>query len=126
MPDIQSEEMQFYWDKLKDMGIRFQKLFEEKKYPQAKYLYDSAQRIAVFLDLPRKEMRILFGNGEGNEDEENTELFRRDYLEYIDWKCCIFQHKTYQDVALRRAGEPVKYYSDEDFCAICRQQKRAT
>ena len=53
MPDIQSEEMQFYWDKLKAMGIRFQKLFEEKKYPQAKYMYDSAQRIAVFLDLPR-------------------------------------------------------------------------
>lgn len=124
MPDIQSEEMQFFWDKLHAMGIRFQKLYEEKKYAQAKYLYDTAHRVAVFLDLPGKEMRILFGNGEG--DEDYTELFRRDYLEYIDWKCCIFQHKTYQDVACRRAGEPVRYYSDEDFCAICRQQKRAT
>ena len=114
-----------YFEKLVAMGMQFQKLYSEKKYPQAKYLYDKALSISVFLELPKEQKAVLFGNTNDEEEGTNDELFRRDYLDTIDWKCCITQHKTYQDVACRRAGEKVRYYSDDDYCAVCRQQKRA-
>lgn len=124
---VKDEWMQIYIDKLVAMGYKFQNLYKEKKYPQAKYLYDTAHRVAIFLGFPEEEMYKLFGNGyDGSDEVKYDELFRKDFLEDIDWKCCIIQHKTYQDIACRRTGEPVRYYSDEDFCAMCRQQKRAT
>ena len=114
---------QRYLDKLYEMAERFTELYREKKYMQAKYVYDTAQRVAVFLELEKEEMYKLFGHGDdGSEEIKYDELFRRDFVTYINWKCCIFQNKTYQDQACRRLGEPVKYYSDDDYCAICKKR----
>lgn len=77
-------------NKLYDMAARFDSEMRNKNYGGAKYIYDSAVAISVFLELPETETIILFGDRPYiDEDEEASEgLFREEavlkaYSEYI-------------------------------------------
>ncbi len=121
------KDMDYYMDKLMALPAQFNRLCREKKYAQAKYIYDRAVTLAVFLEVPADVRERLFGQTD-NQDEDYTvkedALFRWDMVEKCNLHCCIKQHRTYQDTASRRLGEPVRFYSDEDFCALCRDKKR--
>lgn len=47
----------------------FRHCAREKKWSSAKYAYDSASRMAVFMELPESDMAALFGNRAYREDD---------------------------------------------------------
>ena len=117
----------YYLDKLMDLPEQFNRLYSAGKYAQAKYIYDKAVQIAVFLEVPAPIREKLFGQTDNQDEEYSAKeeaLFNWDMLDVCDKYCCIKQHRTYQDIACRKMGEPIRFYSDEDFCAMCRDKKR--
>lgn len=51
--------------KLFECAKDFCVMMRKRRYNQAKYCYDTALKVAVFLELPQNEMEKLFGiNGE--------------------------------------------------------------
>ena len=75
----------------------FKRYFREKKWPQAKYAYDSASHMAVFMELPESDMAVLFGNRPYKNDDEpierglfDEELVSRAYGE------CIRANQTFE------------------------------
>lgn len=122
--DMKSDLMRFYMDKLYKMGSWFRQQYAAQNYAGAAYMYHAASTAALFLGLPQEYMYALFGHGDDGTDEiRYDEVFRKDMVHEVNWACCVRMHKGYNDAALRRAGEPVRYYSDEDYCALCRARK---
>jgi hypothetical protein len=120
-----AEELQkYYLQKLYKWGEEFIELYRKKEYYRAAYRYNCAFTVASFLELPGEELTKLFGyEDDGTEEVKHDEIFRADFMQYCNWKCCIRQHKTYQDEACRRRGEEtIKFYSDEDYCAGCKKK----
>lgn len=75
-------------DKINSLPGRFRQLMQERRYPAAKYCYDTAVTLSVFLELPEAERIKLFGNRPYAEDGEEIrdglfpeELVQRAYLE---------------------------------------------
>lgn len=76
----------------------FRQYFKDKKWSQAKYAYDSASRMAVFMELPEADMAVLFGNRAYREDDReqivnglfNEEAVIRAYDE------CIRENRTFE------------------------------
>lgn len=52
----------------------FRKYAREKKWSRAKYAYDSASRMAVFMELPESDLAELFGNRAYREDDQEPVL----------------------------------------------------
>lgn len=108
--------------KLHDMAFWFRTYVRQKKYDRAKRLYNNAVSIALFLDLPAEEKRILFGGyaGDYEEDEEVPDgLFSKEAVQKVDYECCVRRNMAYEDMACRKSGKPVRYYSEDDYCAGC-------
>lgn len=47
----------------------FRRYAREKKWSSAKYAYDSASRMAVFMELPESDLAVLFGNRAYRQDD---------------------------------------------------------
>lgn len=56
--------------KLFSLPNEFNKAYNEKRYAEAKHIYETARNIAVFMELPDVEMIKLFG-GRAYEHEDN-------------------------------------------------------
>lgn len=52
----------------------FKEYSREKKWSNAKYAYDSASMMAVFMELPESDLAVLFGNRAYREDESEPVL----------------------------------------------------
>lgn len=121
----------YYMDKLKAMAEEFNRLYLTKEWGRANWIYIKAHVVAIFLELPQDDLRLLFGQQEddGTDDPApSDELFNWDKVRKVGWHCCIKQHKTYQDVSNRRLGIPddVQWYSDPEYCELkCRKQVTA-
>ncbi len=120
---------QYYLDKLYQLPELFNELYRQGEYSRAAYVYRRAHIIAFFLELPQEQISELFGQWPDDGDDETVPppgLFDVDKVREVDWKCCIKQHKTYQDEACRRAKEPQRFYSDDDYCALhCHESREA-
>lgn len=88
---ITSEEIR---QKLLDLPELFMVHYKKKEYAQAKYCYDTARNVSLFIELEEKDMLLLFGN---RQDEEhpveglfNEEQVQRCYQE------CIKANQTYE------------------------------
>ena len=83
-------------DKIYRLAEDFEHYFKEHKYAQAKYAYDTASTMAVFMELPEKDMRELFMNQ--NEDEDDYMEWGRFNMENVRY-CylwCIKHNATYE------------------------------
>lgn len=110
--------------KLKEYGAMFNVYVRNKDWGRAHYIYRETLAIAVFLNLPQEVMDELFGAyQEGEEPEPDTGLFSKKDVERVDFESCILRNMAYEDMALRKQGKDVKYYSDPDYCARCRMKK---
>lgn len=76
----------------------FKEYAMQKEWSRAKYAYDSASRMAVFMELPESDLAMLFGNRAYREDDRepvergmfDEELVIRAYDE------CIKQNRTFE------------------------------
>lgn len=88
-------------NKLYEYADQFRGAYMRKEWARAKSLYVTAQRIAVFLELPEQDLSELFGNRAYKDDrEELTDgLFPEREVERASWEC-VRIHKTYDDLHL--------------------------
>lgn len=76
----------------------FEQHYWQKQWSQAKYAYDIASAMAVFMELPESDLAALFGNRAYREDDRepiekglfDEELVIRAYDE------CIKQNRTFE------------------------------
>lgn len=76
------------------LADEFDRLYNEKKYAQAKYAYDTASTMAVFMELPQEDMYELFMNhAPDNEETPEWGLFNRDKV-HACYLWCIRNNQT--------------------------------
>lgn len=88
-------------NKLYEYADQFRSAYMRKEWARAKSLYVTAQRIAVFLELPEHDLAELFGNRAYKDDREEFAdgLFPEHEVERASWEC-VRIHKTYDDLHL--------------------------
>ena len=85
-------------EKLYESAKEFESAYMEKKYAKAKNIYDTAERVALFIDLPQEDRKKLFMNQSDDEDKNavpvwgvfNQDHVRKSYME------CIKQNKGFE------------------------------
>ena len=80
----------YYLDKLMKMPEEFNILYQEKRYSQAKRVYDTAIQVANFLEVSEETKNQLFGS---KQDENNIIIGL--FSEYKVQKC-------YYEVSVKR------------------------
>ena len=104
----------------------FRQYIVDKQWSQAKYAYDSASAMAVFMELPEEDMAVLFGNRAYKDDDDPIEqgLFDEESVQRAYDECIrrnlTFEVKPYpgnpnrvkdydQDIWSRTAGSHSPY-----------------
>lgn len=84
-------------DKIYSRADDFKDYVREKKWSRAKYAYDSASTMAVFMELPEKDMAELFGNRAYKEDDDPLEkgLFDEELVSKA-YDECIRNNQTFE------------------------------
>lgn len=114
--------------KLTESAVLFDYFVKNKEYGKAHNIYNMAHSVAVYMELGEDALKTLFGDwdsDDGSGQAEDNGLFPRWRVDKVNEMCCIRQHRSYEDAVCRRMGQPVQYYSDEDYCAKCFHKKRA-
>lgn len=86
-------------DKLYASAGQFEEAYMRKQYAKAKNIYDTAERVALFVDLPQEDRKKLFMNQNDSDERDaqpvwgafNQDWVRRAYIE------CIKQNKGFEE-----------------------------
>lgn len=100
----------YYIGKLLELPEMFLKAYYAKKYARAKYLYDTAIRVAEFLNPPEEVKKQLFGDWDDEEFESSEGMFPRALVSRAYEECCIKSYKAFENESYRRFGQPPQYY----------------
>lgn len=96
---------QYYMDKLLKMGDEFTKAVIRKDWFQAKYLYDKASTVAVFLEAPQKVREKLFGRYNEERDEKEQGAFDDRSIAKVMRECLIKNNLGFECMVYRIPGE---------------------
>ncbi len=110
-------------EKLKRLGKEFNVYVAAKQWEQAHKAYRDALTIYVFMKMSEKLGEELFGPY-GISDTENLGLFCKADVHRVNYESCIKRNMAYQDMACRKEGQPVRYYSETNYCALCEKAKK--
>lgn len=94
--------------KLRKKAEEFNECFSSKNYAKAKNIFDTAQRVALFIEADRELMWELFGDNPSDDAKEplfDAEKARKCYLEVAVKGNGGFENKKYQSVRERRVCE---------------------
>ncbi len=106
---IQSNE--YYIEKLLKLPDQFKEAFWKKEYPRAKYIYDTALRVAGFLEVSQDIKNRLFGNY-GDEDNPIEALFPMEDVKKAYEMCVVRSHQATENECFRRFGQAPRYYPE--------------
>lgn len=111
-------------DKIYAKAKEFEDFYYRKEWSRAKYAYDVASTMAVFMELPQEDMQILFCVREGEEEEEIPPLFDLDMV-HKAYTECIKRGKTTENKPY--PGNPIVHrdYADVDPWTRRERQMRA-
>lgn len=101
--------MKKYIERLRQWAREFSDLYCQKKYAAAKYKYDSALRVAEFLDIPKEVREELFGYYDEDNDWIDG-MFIKSWTEKAFLECTIKYYQSYEVESYRRFGQPPQYY----------------
>lgn len=75
----------------------FKEYVRRKEWSRAKYAYDSASTMAVFMELPESDMAVLFGNRpyKGDDDPMERGLFDEEIASRA-YDECIKRNQTFE------------------------------
>ena len=96
---------QYYMDKLLKMGDEFTKAVIRKDWFQAKYLYDKASTVAVFLEAPQEVREKLFGRYNEERDEKEQGAFDDRSIAKAMRECLIKNNLGFECMVYRIPGE---------------------
>ncbi len=77
------------WQKLNDLSATFNNHIRAKRFHQAKYCYDAARTVSVFLEMDEKEKLTLFGSRESKEEVEIEGMFKEELVQKAYYECCV-------------------------------------
>lgn len=100
---------QYYMDKLLKMGDEFTKAVIRKDWFQAKYLYDKASAVAVFLEAPQEIREQLFGRYNEERDEKEQGAFDDRSIAKVMRECLIKNNLGFECMVYRIPGEAGYY-----------------
>ena len=96
--------------KLRSKAQSFDEQVKEKRYSQAKYTYDTAKRVALFVEVEPEAMEELFG---GNTDQEPEEakrpLFSPGQAEKCYLECAVKKDMGFENEPYRTIREMSMY-----------------
>lgn len=96
---------QYYMDKLLKMGDDFTEAVIRKDWFQAKYLYDKASAVTVFLEAPQEIREKLFGRYNEERDEKEQGAFDDRSVARVMKECLIKNNLGYECMVYRIPGE---------------------
>ena len=96
---------QYYMDKLLKMGDEFTKAVIRKDWFQAKYLYDKASTVAVFLEAPQEVREKLFGRYNEERGEKEQGAFDDRSIAKVMRECLIKNNLGFECMVYRIPGE---------------------
>ena len=100
---------QYYMDKLLKMGDAFTAAVSRKDWFQAKYLYDKASAVAVFLEAPQEVREKLFGRYNEERDEKEQGAFDDRSIAKVMKECLIKNNLGFECMVYRIPGEAGYY-----------------
>lgn len=93
--------------KLYEQGEEFEKAFSRKQYAKAKNIYDTAERVALFIELPQEHMRAIFQSQGETEDRNAKPVWG--VFDQTDVR------KAYEECIKQNKGFEVKPYEETYF-----------
>lgn len=116
--------------KMEDQAAKFNAAISRKDWGVAHNLVVEAVMVTAFCEVSEEIKKKIWGDWDSDDGTEtNTALdnglFSRRAIDLVNRECCIKRNMAYEDQVCRREGRPLQYYGDADFCAICRDKKRA-
>ena len=114
--------------KLEEYAQIFEHHCRNRKWGEAKNIYNMAHTVAIFMDMGEAVLKRLFGDwdsDDGNGEAIDNGMFQRWRVEQVDKECCIRRNQAYEDQACRRMGQQTRYYSEDSYCAICYKKRAA-
>lgn len=100
---------QYYMEKLLKMGDAFTAAVSRKDWFQAKYLYDKASAVAVFLEAPQEVREKLFGRYNEERDEKEQGAFDDRSIAKVMKECLIKNNLGFECMVYRIPGEAGYY-----------------
>ena len=100
---------QYYMDKLLKMGDAFTAAVIRKDWFQAKYLYDKASAVTVFLEAPQEIREKLFGRYNEERDEKEQGAFDDRSVAKVMKECLIKNNLGFECMVYRIPGEAGYY-----------------
>lgn len=90
--------------KFLQMPQQFAEAYWKKDWSRAKYIYDSAITIGLFIEVPQEIRDQVFGS---RQDERNIieGMFREDMVDKVMHECVIKNKLGFECVVYRRPGE---------------------
>lgn len=110
-------------EKLRQRAKQFTYHYYTGKYIVAKGIYNQVYEVATYMELDSEFIEELLGGYDDETDDYKPGIMDRRLFWKIDQKCCEARNKEYEDRAMRRIGQPVRYYSDINYCSICEKNK---
>lgn len=113
--------------KIENQAQLFGHYYRRKEYGKAHNIYNMAHTTAVMCEVGPELMKYFFGDWDSDQGDGTAKddgLFRRWMVDEVNWKCCVERHQAYEDIACRRTGKPVQFYSDPDYCARCSEERK--
>lgn len=77
------------WQKLDELAATFNNHIRAKRYTQAKYCYDTARNVSVFLEMDEKESQMLFGSKKSKGEIEKEGIFKEELVQKVYFECCV-------------------------------------
>ncbi|MBQ7925921.1 MAG: hypothetical protein IJ335_06455 [Lachnospiraceae bacterium] len=96
-----------YIQKLLELPEAFRTAYSNREWARAKYIYDTAIRVAEFMGVPEDIKTQLFGSRQEQEPIEG--LFPEEMVQDVYERCIFKNHKTYEEESYRRFGQPPQY-----------------
>lgn len=98
-------EQTYLQKKLLRMGKEFQEAYYRKEWGKAKYLYDSAERIAVFIEAPQEVFEQLFWKYDESTDTKTDGLFDSSMINKVMHECIVKNRLGFECIVYRAPGE---------------------
>lgn len=116
-------EMEMQW-KLRDYARKFNRSVTDKEWGKAHNLYHMILTAAVMTEISEKFNEELFGSYDSEGYPVDDGLIKSRDVARVNTECCIRRNMAYEDMTCRKLGMPLRYYSEETYCAGCRKAKR--
>lgn len=75
--------------KLYRMPEQFHEQYQNKEWAAAKYTYDTAVRVALFMELPEEERDRLFGSRQGYPEHVIEGMFPEQMVDKVYLECVV-------------------------------------